>query len=114
MLVTMTAGLLLPYQLEYEVVGDALEEVDTLNECKEEVMGNAGTNGLGQRVERLLLLQPFRVCPELEAQVRHHLLPQPRRQLVPHREPPRRLYRVPLRSPINHMTISTKIHIIYT
>ena len=84
------------YQLEDEVVGDALEEVDALDEGEEEVVRDAGADGLGQRVQRLLLLQPLRVGPELEAQVGDHLLLQPRRQLVPHREARRRLDRVPL------------------
>ena len=83
---TKMEGASCQYQLEDEVVGDALEEVDALDEGEEEVVRDAGANGLRQGAERLLLLEPLGVGPELEAEVRHHLLLQPRRQLVAHGE----------------------------
>jgi hypothetical protein len=89
------------YQLEDEVIGDSLEEVDVLDEGEEEVVRDAGADRLGQHAHRLQLLQPFRVRPQLEAQVRDHLPLQPFRHLVPLREARRRLDRVPLRQPIS-------------
>jgi hypothetical protein len=90
------------YQLKDEVIGDPLEEVDALYDTEEEVVRDAGPDGFGQRLKRLLLLQPLRVCPEFQAEVGDHLLLQPLRQLVPHREARGRLDRVPLQ--VNHTT----------
>ncbi len=86
------------YQLKDEIVWDTLEEVDILDKAKEEMVWDAWLDGLGQRLECLLLMEPFWIRPELEAQMWHHLLLQPRRQLMPLREARRRLDHVPLNS----------------
>ena len=44
------------YQLEKELLRNATEETDVLNDGVKQVMRDAGTNGLWQAVHRLLLL----------------------------------------------------------
>lgn len=55
------------HQLEKEVLGNPVEEIDILHNRVEQIMCNAGTNGSRQPLQRLMLFQSF--CFEFETHV---------------------------------------------